>query len=104
MTIGRGQIRGALFNFFAVKNSLFCILRMLPSVSKITPANTLLLHKSLKKINKYINHDLSQIVQWLRENRISLNTSKTEIILFCPKTKTITKHLNFTISRQKKTL
>ena len=27
-------------------------------------------HKSLKKINKYINHDLSQIVQWLRANRI----------------------------------
>ena len=54
----------------------------------------------LKKINKYINHDLSQIVQWLRANRISLNAIKTEIILFRPKTKT-TKHPNFRISGQK---
>ena len=37
MNIGRGQIRDALFNFFIVKKSLFCIFRMLPSVSKITP-------------------------------------------------------------------
>ena len=51
--------------------------------------NILFSHKSLKKINKCINHDLSQIVQWLRANRISLNASKTEIILFPPKTKTI---------------
>ena len=44
---------------------------------------------------------ISQIVQWLRANRISLNASKTEIILFRPKTKTITKHLNFRINGQK---
>ena len=37
--------------------------------------NKLFSHKSLKKINKCINHDLSQIVQWLRANRISLNFS-----------------------------
>ena len=40
----------------------------------------------------------SQMVQWLRANRISLNASKTEIILFHPKTKT-TKHLNFKWAR-----
>ena len=33
--------------------------------------NILICNKSLKKINKYINHDLSQIVQWLIRNRIS---------------------------------
>ena len=60
--------------------------------------NILFLQKSFKKINKYINHDPSQIVEWLRANRISLNASETEIINFCPKTKTITKHLNFRIS------
>ena len=37
----------------------------------------------------------------VRANRISLNVSKTEIILFHPKTKTITKHLNFRKSWQK---
>ena len=63
--------------------------------------NILYCNKSLKKINKYINHDLSQIVQWLRANRISLNANKTELIIFRPKNKNITKQLNFRISGQK---
>ena len=63
--------------------------------------NISICNKSLKKINKYINHDLSQTVQWLRANRISLNADKTEIILFRPKGKSITKNLNFRISGQK---
>ena len=63
--------------------------------------NILFSHKCLKKIDKYISHDLSQIVQWLRGNIISLNASKAEIILFLPKIKTITKILNFRISGKK---
>ena len=52
-----------------------------------------------KKIN--INHDLSLIAQWLRSNKISLNADKTELVIFSPKRKQITKHLNFRISGQK---
>ena len=63
--------------------------------------NTLYCSKSLKKINKYINHDLFQTVQWLRANRISLNVNKTELIIFRSKNKSITKHQNFRISGQK---
>ena len=29
-------------------------------------------HKSLKKVDKFISHDLSLLVQWLQANRISL--------------------------------
>ena len=36
---------------------------------------------SLKDIEKKVNFDLKNIVQWLRANKISLNTDKTEIIL-----------------------
>ena len=50
--------------------------------------------KSLKKINQQVNQDKIK-------NKISLNTSKTEIIIFRPKQKQITKHLNFRISAQK---
>ena len=57
-------------------------------------------NKSLKKINKHINHDLSLTVQWLRANRISLNTGKTEILLLRPQGKQIKKHLNFRLSGQ----
>ena len=52
----------------------------------------------MKKINRYINHDLQLIVHWLRANRISLNVDKTEIIIFRPMGKGITKNLNFRIS------
>ena len=56
----------------------------------------------MKKINKDINHDLSLIVQWLRSNKINLNEDKTELVIFSPKRKQITKHLNFhQISSQK---
>ena len=48
----------------------------------IDDASMLVCNPLLKKINKYINHSLSQIVQWLRANRISLNAGKTKIILF----------------------
>ena len=63
--------------------------------------NLLLTGKSLKKINKQVNQDLALICRWLRANKISLNTSKTEIIIFRPKQKQITKHLNFRISGHK---
>ena len=63
--------------------------------------NLLLVVNSLKKIKKHINHDLKLLTTWLSANRISLNTSKTEILLFRPKSKrNITKHLNFRISGQ----
>ena len=63
--------------------------------------NLLLINKSLKQINKLINHNLALLFQWLRSNKISLNTSKAEILLFRPKGKTITKHLNFRISEER---
>ena len=63
--------------------------------------NLLYISKSMKRINKHINHDLSLIVQWLRSNKISLNADKTELVIFSPKRKQITKHLNFRISGQK---
>ena len=63
--------------------------------------NLLYSNKSMKKINKHVNHDLCLVVQWLRSNKISLNADKTEIIIFRSKRKQITKYLNFRTSGQK---
>ena len=63
--------------------------------------NLLFANKSRKKIYKFINHDLALINKWLRANKISLNTSKTEIIIFRAKNNRIAKHVNFRISGQK---
>ena len=45
-----------------------------------------------KPSTKKINFDLKNIVHWLRLNKISLNTSNTEIILFRTKKVDIKKH------------
>ena len=54
-------------------------------------------HQRIKKVNR----DLKLTVEWVRANNLSLNANKTEIIIFKPRNKTITKHLNFRISGQK---
>ena len=64
-------------------------------------ANITFSYKSLKNVNKFLNHDLSLLVQWVRANRTSLNSNKTEITLFQAKNKKITENLNFRISVQK---
>ena len=63
--------------------------------------NILYRHKSLRKINQRINFDLKNIAEWLRANRIALNTNKTEIVLFRSPRKTATRKMNFRISWQK---
>ena len=65
--------------------------------------NLMLTNSSLKKIKRQLNHDFSLICHWLRANKISLNTSKTEIIIYRPSKKQITKHLSLRISGQKST-
>ena len=63
--------------------------------------NLLYSSNSLKQISKYVNHGLKLIAHLLRVNRISLNVDKTEIVIFRPKRKEITKNMKFRISGQK---
>ena len=51
--------------------------------------NLLLFDKSLKSLKKKINIYLKLLCQWLAANKISLNSSKTEYILFRRKLKPI---------------
>ena len=44
--------------------------------------NLLYVGKTLKKIQKYVNLDLRFLCNWLKANKISLNASKTELIIF----------------------
>ena len=38
--------------------------------------------KSISKINNKMNHDLKRLMSWLNANKICLNVSKTELVLF----------------------
>ena len=57
--------------------------------------NVLYISDSLKHINHNINHDLKNIVEWLRANKISLNAGKTELVIFRSKNKKIGKKNEF---------
>ena len=63
--------------------------------------NFLYASHSLKNLNKTVNFDLSNLVQWQRANKISLNVNKTEIVVFRSPTKQIYKNLNFRLRGQK---
>ena len=63
--------------------------------------NFLCASHSLKNLNKTVNFDLSNLVQWLRTNKISLNANKTEIVVSRSPTKQICNNLNFRLSGQK---
>ena len=67
----------------------------------VDDTNHLLSDYSLKKPNKHINRDINLANEWIRANKLSLNVSKTEIIVFKRKNKNITKYLNFPMSGQK---
>ena len=66
----------------------------------VDDTNILYISSSLKDINKKIKHDLSNLVEWLRANKILRNVNKTDIAIFKSHSKQITKHLNFCLSGQ----
>ena len=38
--------------------------------------------KSVKNLNKLVNHDLKHVNNWLSANKISINVEKTELVIF----------------------
>ena len=98
--VPQGSVLGPLL-FIIFINDLHKSIRHSQMLHFADDTNLLYINKSMKRINKHINHDLFLIVQWLRSNKISLNVGKTELVIFSPKRKQITKHLNFRISGQK---
>ena len=53
--------------------------------------DTFILYNSKKPatIETVMNHELKQMVKWLRLNRLSLNTAKTELIFFHSQKRTL---------------
>jgi len=56
---------------------------------------------SLKSLTKKINIDLKCLTNWLNANKISLNSSKTELLLFHPKRKPINYDVKIKINGQR---
>ena len=63
--------------------------------------NLLFTQKSLKKLNRQVNHEMNLVCEWLRSNKISLNPSKTDILLFKSNKKKITRQMKFKVDGHK---
>ena len=63
--------------------------------------NILFSDKNPNKIAKLLNRDLKLLYEWLCANRLSLNVSKTEFILFRPPKKSLDKRIVLKLNRTK---
>ena len=52
---------------------------------------------SLKTINKQLNADLISLFKWLSSNKICLNVTKTEVVLFHHNSKELTRQLKLNV-------
>ena len=97
--VPQGLVLGPLFILIYI-NDLHNAVKQTENHHFADDTNVLYSSKSLRYKQK-INHDLKNTVEWLTTNKISLNASKTGLVLFRTKGTMITKNMNFRISGQK---
>ena len=77
--VSQGSVLGPLL-FILFINDFHAAIEF-SSVHHFADDTNLLSEHSLKKLNQHINRDLKLAVEWLRANKLSLNISKTELVI-----------------------
>ena len=56
---------------------------------------------SMKTINKQLNHDLKNLLNWLNANKITVTVNKTELLMFSPPKKQLDHELKIKLNGKK---
>ena len=79
--VPQGSVLGPLL-FLIYINDLHSIIKYSTTRHFADDTNLLIKNNSLKQLKKYLNFDLRNLASWLKANKISLNASKTEMLIF----------------------
>ena len=88
--VPQGSILGPLLSLLYINDMHLCV-KFSCLFHFADDTNLLLSSKSIKDLRKKMNSDLRLIFEWLCANRLSLNTDKTEFLIFRPPKKKIPK-------------
>ena len=95
--VPQGSVLGPLL-FLIYINDLHKAIKYSKTRLFADDTNLLIKNDSLKQLKKYLNFDLRQLCNWLKANKISLNCSKTELIIFRHPNKQINYELKIKIN------
>ena len=95
--VPQGSVLGPLL-FLLYINDLNNAIKHCSTIYFADDTSLILKNKSLKRMKKYLNYDLHNLSKWLNANMISLNSSKTELLLFRHPNKSVNYNLKVKIN------
>ena len=96
--VPQGSILGPLL-FLIYINDMHSAIKHSTVYHFADDTNLLYHHKNPKILRKHMNSDLKLLFNWLCANRLSLNVSKTEFIIFRPPKAKLTNRITLTLNR-----
>ena len=96
--VPQGSILGPLL-FLIYINDMHTAVKFSTVYHFADDTNLLYHHKNPKVLRKHMNSDLKLLYNWLCANRLSLNVSKTEFIIFRPPKLTLSSRITLTLNR-----